>query len=90
MAEQTKAKIQRTVRGVVCSAGADKTRVVKIVRKIKHPVVGKFISRTTKLAIHDESNDSSLGDTVLIKEGRPRSKTKSWELVEVLQRAEQV
>jgi len=61
--------------------------VVRIVRRVKHPLYGKMISRTTKLHAHDESNTCQIGDRVLVKESRPISKTKAWILVEILEKA---
>lgn len=61
--------------------------VVAIERKVKHPLYGKFIRRTTKLHVHDENNEAKLGDVVEIRECRPLSKTKSWTLVRVVEKA---
>lgn len=77
-------KIERTLTGRVVSDKMDKTVTVLIERLVKHPVYGKFIRRSTKLHVHDENNISKEGDTVVIKESRPHSKTKSWSLVEVV------
>ena len=79
----------RTVNGVVLSDKMDKTATVLIERKVKHPLYGKYIKRSTKLHIHDENNDCAIGDTVTITECRPMSKTKSWALVEVVNKANQ-
>ncbi len=80
-------KKQRTVNGVVLSDKMDKTVTVMIERKVKHPLYGKYIKRSTKLHVHDENNDCGIGDTVSITECRPMSKTKSWTLVEVINKA---
>jgi len=80
-------KKQRTVNGVVLSDKMDKTATVMIERKVKHPLYGKYIKRSTKLHVHDENNDCGIGDTVSIAECRPMSKTKSWTLVEVINKA---
>ena len=77
----------RTITGTVVSAGMDKTIAVTIERKVKHPLYGKYLRRTTKLLAHDESNECKPGDTVAIAECRPYSKRKSWRLVEILERA---
>lgn len=77
----------RTLRGRVVSDKIEKTIVVTIERFVKHPIYGKFIKRTTKLHVHDEKNDSNIGDIVEIKECRPISKTKSWTLVRVIEKA---
>jgi small subunit ribosomal protein S17 len=82
------AKRARTLRGRVVSDKMDKTVSVAIERKIKHPVYGKYIKRTTKLLAHDEGNEGKAGDLVSIAECRPISKRKSWRLVEVLERPE--
>lgn len=65
----------------------EKSIVVAVKRKVKHPVYGKFINRTTKFYAHDEQNTCNVGDTVRIMETRPLSKTKCWRLVEIIERA---
>ena len=77
----------RTVSGKVLSNKMDKTATVLIERKVKHPLYGKYIKRSTKLHVHDENNECGIGDTVTITECRPMSKTKSWALVEVVSKA---
>jgi len=77
----------RTLQAKVISAKMDKSIVVAIERKVKHPLYGKFMKRTTKLHAHDETNQCSEGDVVLISECRPLSKTKSWTLVEIVNKA---
>lgn len=79
--------IARTLSGKVVSDKMNKTITVRIERRVKHPVYGKIISRSTKIKAHDESNQCRIGDVVTIKETRPLSKTKSWTLVEVVERA---
>ncbi|MCU7833614.1 MAG: 30S ribosomal protein S17 [gamma proteobacterium symbiont of Taylorina sp.] len=81
---------QKTVNGVVLSDKMDKTVTVMIERKVKHPLYGKYIKRSTKLHVHDEKNECAIGDTVTITECRPLSKTKSWALVEVVNKANQI
>ena len=76
--------------GVVTSSKADKTICVRIERRIKHPVYGKFIRRSTKLHAHDANNDCQEGDVVTIVETRPISKTKSWKLEAIVERPRQV
>lgn len=83
-------KKQKTVNGVVLSDKMDKTATVMIERKVKHPLYGKYIKRSTKLHVHDENNECGIGDTVTIAECRPMSKTKAWALVEVINKANQV
>ncbi len=80
-------KVLRTQTGAVISNKMDKTATVLIERKVKHPLYGKFVKKSTKLHVHDENNECSLGDTVQITECRPLSKTKSWTLVRVLGKA---
>ena len=82
--------VQRTLSGAVTSNAMDKTVTVMIERKIKHPVYGKYIKRSTKLHVHDENNECTKGDTVVIEQCRPISKTKSWRLVKVVEKAVQV
>lgn len=77
----------RTLQGRVISDKMDKSIVVAIERFVKHPIYGKFIKRTTKIHAHDESNSCSEGDIVSIRECRPLSKTKSWTLVEIVEKA---
>ncbi|MDP4530467.1 30S ribosomal protein S17 [Alkalimonas delamerensis] len=77
----------RTLQGKVVSDKMDKSIVVAIERQVKHPIYGKFIKRTTKLHVHDESNQCKAGDIVTIRECRPLSKTKSWTLVNVVESA---
>jgi small subunit ribosomal protein S17 len=78
----------RVVTGRVISNKMDKSATVLIERKVKHPVYGKYIRRSTKLHIHDENNACREGDLVTIQECRPYSKTKSWKLVEIVGRSE--
>ncbi|MDX2284185.1 MAG: 30S ribosomal protein S17 [Bacteroidia bacterium] len=73
--------------GRVVSDKMDKSIVVAVERKVKHPIYGKFVKKTTRFVAHDETNDSHVGDTVKIMETRPLSKTKRWRLVEILERA---
>ena len=80
-------KILRTQIASVVSDKMDKSAVVLIERKVKHPIYGKFVKKSTKLHIHDENNECGVGDTVQITECRPISKTKSWKLVKVVEKA---
>ncbi|KUJ00798.1 MULTISPECIES: 30S ribosomal protein S17 [Vibrio] len=77
----------RTQLGRVVSDKMDKSIVVAIERFVKHPIYGKFVKRTTKIHAHDENNECGQGDTVEICECRPLSKTKSWTLVKVVEKA---
>jgi small subunit ribosomal protein S17 len=83
MTEQT----SRTVQGRVVSNKMDKSITVVVERKVKHPIYGKFIKRTTKLHAHDETNQCNEGDYVVIRECRPLSKSKNWMLVDVITKA---
>ncbi len=82
--------IERNLRkirvGVVSSNKMDKSIVVLVERKVKHPLYGKFVKKSTKFHAHDEKNECSIGDTVKIMETRPISKTKRWRLVEVVEK----
>jgi small subunit ribosomal protein S17 len=78
----------RTFIGKVVSDKMDKTIVVQIERKVKHPLYGKYVKRFSKMKAHDGENTCRTGDTVMIKQGRPISKTKHWVLVEVVNKAE--
>jgi small subunit ribosomal protein S17 len=73
--------------GVVTSSKMEKSIVVSVERKVKHPKYGKFVKKTTKFVAHDENNDCNEGDTVKIMETRPLSKNKNWRLVEIVERA---
>ncbi len=87
MAEENKV---RTVTGRVVSDKMDKTITVLVERKVKHPVYGKYVKRSTKLHAHDEQNECQLGDLVTVKETSPYSKSKSWALVKIEERAAKV
>ena len=90
MSEAAATTIERNLRkmrvGVVSSNKMDKTITVNVQRKVKHPLYGKFLKKTTKFHAHDEKNECSIGDTVKIMETRPMSKTKRWRLVEVVEK----
>jgi small subunit ribosomal protein S17 len=73
--------------GVVTSNKMEKSIVVSEVKKIKHPMYGKFVLKTKKYVAHDETNDCNIGDTVKIMETRPLSKSKCWRLVQIIERA---
>ncbi|GAA0375998.1 30S ribosomal protein S17 [Bowmanella denitrificans] len=83
-------KNTRTLQGRVISNKMDKSITVAIERKVKHPIYGKFIKRTTKLHAHDENNECSIGDIVTVKECRPLSKTKNFTLVAVVEKSTEV
>ena len=79
-------KLVRTLTGQVVSDKMDKSAVVLVERRVRHPLYGKYIRRSTKLHVHDANNECKQGDTVTIQQCRPISKTKSWTLVEVVER----
>ncbi len=80
-------KIRKERIGLVVSGKMDKSIVVVVERKVKHPMYGKFVKKTTKFVAHDEKNDCNAGDTVKIMETKPLSKNKCWRLVEIIERA---
>ena len=78
---------RKTARGVVMSNKMDKTLVVQVNRKVRHPIYEKFVSKRTKLYAHDEKGEASLGDIVEIVQTRPMSKLKRWRLLRIIQKA---
>lgn len=85
--QNTESRNLRKVRiGVVTSNKMTKTITVAVERKVKHPIYGKFVKKTTKFHAHDENNECSIGDLVRIMETRPLSKTKRWRLVEIVEK----
>ena len=87
METETKRNLRKERIGVVTSNKMDKSIVVSVERKVKHPKYGKFVKKTTKFVAHDEKNECNPGDTVRIMETRPLSKSKNWRLVEIVERA---
>ena len=90
MSEETKTaerNLRKTRTGVVRSNKMDKTITVTVERRVKHPIYGKFVKKTTSFHAHDEKNECTIGDIVRIMESRPLSKTKRWRLVEVVEKA---
>ena len=79
--------IRKTRRGYVVSDKMDKTIVIEVEDRVKHPLYGKVIRRTSKVKVHDEQNSAGVGDLVVIMETRPLSATKRWRLVEILEKA---
>jgi len=88
MSTATKERIEHTAQGKVVSNKMDKTVTVRLERYLKHPLYGKYIRRSGKVHAHDESNECNEGDTVRIVPDRPLSKTKSWRVVEIVERAQ--
>ena len=87
-AEASPSRSARKVReGTVVSNKMDKTAVVAVIERVRHPKYGKFMMRTKKLYAHDETNDANIGDKVRVMETRPLSKNKRWRVVEILERA---
>ncbi len=87
MTEAVKRNTRKEKIGVVTSNKMQKTITVSVVRKVKHPKYGKFVTQTSKFKAHDEKNECGIGDTVKITETRPLSKDKNWRLVEIIERA---
>ncbi len=86
--ETTEPRARRKVReGVVVSNGMDKTAVIAVIERVRHPKYNKFVLQTKKLYAHDETNDVSVGDRVRVMETRPLSKNKRWRITDVLERA---
>ncbi len=83
----TNRNLRKTRIGVVSSTAMDKTIAVVVERKLRHPIYGKFVKKTTKFLVHDENNECQVGDKVRIMETRPLSKLKKWRLVEVIEKA---
>ncbi len=79
--------LNRTLSGKVVSDKMDKTITVLVERKVKHPLYGKIIVRSKKYHVHDESNEFHMGDSVIIEECRPLSKTKAWRVVKLMEKA---
>ncbi len=84
---ENKRNLRKERVGIVVSNKMNKSIVIAVQRKVKHPIYGKFVKKTTKLHAHDEENTCNIGDTVRVMETRPLSKTKSWRLVEIIERA---
>ena len=79
--------LRKTRIGVVISDKMDKTCVIQIKTRVRHPLYGKFMNKTSKLKVHDENNECGIGDTIRVMETRPLSKDKRWRLVEILEKA---
>jgi len=86
----TETKSSKQKKGTVISSSRDKTLTVVIKRTITHPIYKKIIRRSSKLQVHDELNESNVGDVVIVEECRPISKTKSWKLVSVTEKAAEI
>jgi small subunit ribosomal protein S17 len=84
---QSERGFRKTRTGKVVSSKMDKSITVAVDRQVKHPIYGKFITKTKKYMAHDEDNQANAGDTVLIAETRPLSKNKNWRLVEIVEKA---
>jgi len=79
--------LRKTREGIVISDKMDKTIVVEVKTRVRHPLYGKIMNQSTKLKVHDENNECGIGDTVSVMETRPLSKTKRWRLVEIVEKA---
>lgn len=84
--QNTKTALNKVITGKVISNKMQKTVTVLIERKVKHPVYGKYVTRSTKVHAHDETNQCLIGDVITIQQTRPFSKTKTWQLVEIIER----
>ena len=87
MSQELQRNLRKQKTGIVTSDKMDKTITVSVLRKVRHPLYGKFIKKTKKYAAHDEENKCGIGDTVNIMETRPLSKRKRWRLVEIIEKA---
>ena len=87
MVQMETRNLRKTRQGVVISNKMDKTIVIAAKFKEKHPIYGKFVQKTKKYHVHDEKNECQVGDTVLVMETRPLSKTKRWRLVQIVEKA---
>jgi small subunit ribosomal protein S17 len=87
MAESVQRNMRKQRIGVVTSNKMDKSIVISVERKVKHPIYGKFVKKTKKFMAHDENNDCRIGDIVRIMETRPLSKNKCWRLIQIVERA---
>ena len=85
--ETTARSTRRERVGVVVSNSMEKSIVITVKQKVKHPIYGKFVNKTSKFMAHDEENSCNIGDTVKISETRPLSKSKRWRLIEIIERA---
>ena len=84
---ETRTNARKVREGVVDSTNMQKTIVVKVVDRVRHPLYDKTLQRTKRLYVHDETNDANVGDKVRVMETRPLSKTKRWRVVEIIERA---
>lgn len=87
MSDKQAEKVVRTLSGRVVSDKMDKTVTVLVERKVKHPLIGKVIRRSNKFHAHDEANECKIGDLVLIEESRPLSRTKTWKVSKIVEKA---
>ena len=85
--ETTTRKTRRERVGVVVSNSMEKSIVITVKQKVKHPIYGKFVNKTSRFMAHDEENTCNVGDTVKISETRPLSKSKRWRFIEIIERA---
>lgn len=84
---EIKRNIRRERVGVVVTNKMDKSIVIAVKQKVKHPIYGKFVNKTSRFKAHDEKNECNVGDTVKVMETRPISKSKNWRLIEIIERA---
>lgn len=86
----TDTEVQRSLTGRVSSDKMDKTVTVTVERRVRHPLYGKIVKRSSKFHVHDEANECNINDVVMIEQCRPISKLKSWRLVKVIEKASQI
>ena len=86
----TETEVQRSLTGRVTSDKMDKTVTVMVERKVRHPLYGKIIKRSSKFHVHDETNECNVNDVVMIEQCRPISKSKSWRLIKIVEKASQI
>jgi len=86
----TETDVQRSLTGRVSSDKMDKTVTVTVERRVRHPLYGKIVKRSSKFHVHDEANECNINDVVMIEQCRPISKLKSWRLVKVIEKASQI
>ena len=87
---EAQTEVQRSLTGRVTSDKMDKTVTVTVERRVRHPLYGKIIKRSSKFHVHDEANECNVNDVVMIEQCRPVSKSKSWRLIKVVEKASQI
>lgn len=88
MTENSAKKVKKTKTGIVISDKMDKTVVVEVVRRVAHPLYGKYVRKRARFKAHDEKNECSIGDTVIVEESKPLSRDKRWQIQSIVKHAE--